>query len=284
MEKIRMNQDILKKYSSNQFVVDSLFPILNIRNAYLIDSRWSFDIPKSRPDDKRFFMSRESFRTFRDIFNIWNEFKNRECTSPVFPNKILDRVSQSRMTGQELTLFIPWGVREKGEPNLELEVMDDVKSIRDFMVNRGVNASVLIMPADVYALEINNFDKVLVNNYFNFVENEANKRNFLFKPWSKIKGENIKKYEEYRSELVDLSEILPYQIIEGAGRASIKRNGNKDASILYLKERIVEAKIIEEQYYPIKISMVAPNKDAIVDGELPRLYLIKEEKQFPWIK
>jgi cytochrome c-type biogenesis protein CcmH/NrfG len=149
------------------------------------------------------------------------------------------------------------------------------------------------MPADLYATEVNRqVSAQEADKYFAQVRKGAEAEGFLVRPWSQIRKENEKAYRERSSELTEdaiVSLLTPQKLTE-AERAARKRSGYIDrnsihlAALAYLRERICEAEIIEKTYQPIKVSAVAKNKDNGVDRALPRVYILPDEYQFPWIK
>jgi hypothetical protein len=150
------------------------------------------------------------------------------------------------------------------------------------------------MPADIYATEVNNqVDLNKARAYFeNVTQVSIESFGFQVKAWSEIRAENIGQYLRRKAELdVDaLKQMLtPIKVYEAVS-VSKRRSGYSDpkeieqAALAYLRERVCEAEIIEEVYTPIKVSAVAKNKDNGVDRDLPRLYIIPDQEQFPWLK
>lgn len=112
------------------------------------------------------------------------------------------------------------------------------------------------------------------------------------KSWSEIKKENKDLYDKRAQELTisEIEKILsPTKILE-AKKAAERRSGYTDpsrieeAAYAYLRERIIEAEIIEQKYKPIKVSAVPKNKDNEVDRDLPRIYILPDWWEFPWLK
>lgn len=207
----------------------------------------------------------------------------------VYPDEIVKRLTISN----ELVLFVPWGVRPEGKPRLEVVVMDRLQAIETNLLQKGVNACILIMPADVYATEVNTqVDQIQVNEYFAYIEKIATERGFLVKPWSEIRAENLVDYQTKVKDLTNeaIRALMGAKKIETAMGAAIRRSGYttlgdvENSALAYLRERIIEAEIIESLYQPVKISVVAKVRDDIVDGDLPRIYLFPPELQFPWLK
>ncbi len=272
----------------NQFAFQQVLKNTGVDYQYLIDDNWTNISPDKRPQSKRaFFPDIESFRKAREAYFTWTDlspFIGKE--KPVFPEEIIKRFMNSISSRLPLTIFIPWGFRTEGQFGWkETETMNKINEILSLVNQRKINQQVLIMLADIYATEINNLPVSAVKEYFFTVEQEAKKRSYQVLPWSKIRNNNLRQYEvlcqKYTNE--EINKILPQYVINSALKAAEKRGQTKNCSLAYLRERLCEAEIIEERFKPVKLSMVAKNKDEGVDLNLPRLYLIPEYLRFPWL-
>lgn len=292
MEKlVRIDTDVINKGNPDKFPLQRVCKDFSAGYEYQVEGSWVAK-PNQKPEKTRVIFNLDAFRAARDTYFAWQELSLKKVDNPVKPETAIQRIGAARLTGEELTLFVPWGVRPEGNRGLnELAVLNKLKSIKNTLQQRKINAQILIMPADLYATEINQIDPLLAGEYFGFIEKAARERGFTVKPWSAIREENWQIYKERSLELTkEEIQKLSYPVIESALSAARKRSGYTNAADIersaftYLRERICEAEIIEKVYKPVKISAVAKNKDNDVDRNLPRLYLIPRDYQFPWLK
>lgn len=289
---VRVDPKNIDKYNPDRFGVQQVFKIFSEANEYQIGGVWIAGNPVGKPEAKRVVFDLEKLRAARDTYFIWDEISKIRACDPVFPEKIIERVAITRMSGEPLNLFIPWGVRPEGQPKYEQQVLDRIKTFQDSLKLRNVNAKVLLMPADLYATEVNNIDMKLTDDYFRLIGNLACDRSFEVKSWSQIRTENKETYKRRAGELtpkviqqtIGIGKVL--DAIDTARRRSgyTLRKQIENAAYAYLRERVCEAEIVESIYRPIKLSMVTKNKDNIVDRDLPRVYIIPTELQFPWLQ
>lgn len=211
----------------------------------------------------------------------------------VKPDEIVRRLQQAKFTKIPLTLFVPWGVRPRGEIRLEANLLDRLESVKNLLNQRGIPSQILVMPADIYATEINqqvNPDQAM--NYFDRISQMVLKVGFEVKPWSEIRAENIEMYIQRKAELTEeeIKRIVGPNILKKAFSSAERRSGYKQqtdiekSAFAYLRERIIEGEIINDIYQPIKISAAAKYKDDNIDGPLPRIYIIPPNLMFPWLK
>ena len=303
MEKmVRINQQFINNgkpdFASQQLIKSSA------AREYLIAGSWTGEKPKQRPEGTRIVFNQvEEFRAARDVYFAWQDivglqeeaFQNESTQlKPERPEEIVQRMLKARRSFMELILFIPWGVKSTGDPSLiEDKVLDRIAYLREILLARKIQAQTLLMPADIYATEVNNqVDNKRANEYFSDVEERAKIRGFTVKPWSKIREENLPTYKRRAVELneQEIRRILTPAKVDEAIKAAERRSGYTKksdvvkAAFAYLRERICEAEIVKSVYDPIKVSAVAKNKDNEVDRELPRLYIIPYDWQFPWLK
>lgn len=270
------------------------------RREYKIDGQWIPGSPTKRPDETQIIFDLEDFRAAKDAYAAWQKvdfFQRTQKEKPELaerPDEVIRRLLVARLYQTPLTLFTPWGVRPNGEfGEKELRVLDRLREFQMFLQERSIKGKVMIMPADLYATQINNnVDTNQASNYFSTVRNAALDRSFDAKSWSEIKKENKVLYDKLAQELTisEIEKILsPTKILE-AKKAAERRSGYTDpsrieeAAYAYLKERIIEAVIIEKQYTPIKVSAVPKNKDNEVDRDLPRIYIFPDWWELPWLK
>lgn len=304
---IRIDQQIINKYKPDGFALPQVLKHAGVSREYKINGGWTVDKPNARPEATRIiFDSRDQLRIARDVYFAWKTLSDMKIYNPVQPEEIIKRIFDNRSSpiaeiypGRDydrppLCLFIPWGVRPQGKFGYpEKAVLDRIKLLQTTLWQRNVNVQALIMPADLYATEVNQqVDNDQVAKYFEDVTNWAYLRGFFVKPWSAIRQENIGIYQQRSTELTQekLAQMFKPAKIDDAISAAGRRSGYKtrsdiqQAAFAYLRERVCEAEITESVYKPIKVSAVAKNKDNDVDRDLPRVYIIPEELQFPWLK
>ena len=293
---IIIDTKIIDKNKPDRFALKAVYKDSAVAYQYKIDDQWTAEKPKQKPEGTRVvFDSAEQFRAAKDTYFAWQDIMDMKNDSlkPEKTEEALRRFMQGR-TGDTLTLFVPWGVRIEGEMGKSEEfVLDRIKEIKDKLQARNIKTDVLLMPADLYATEVNSqVSSDAASRYFAEVREIAETKGFTVKPWSEIRAENQSVYNERASQLSEdaIRDLLPAAKISAALGAATRRSGQTDeeaikkAAFAYLRERICEAEIVEEQYQPIKVSTVAKNKDNLIDRDLPRLYLMPDEYQFPWLK
>lgn len=235
----------------------------------------------------------EKIRYPQNAEAAWEATKPLLTENSVYSGDFISRFAMSSST-KPLTLFVPWGVRPTDKfMNNEKMALDTVQNYQNLLKKYEVPSNVLIMPADVYATEVNNYDPTTTNDYFSIVRNESKARGFQVKPWSQIRKDNQALYDRvliYEANIDSLWRSTPKKLwYDGLLKAAYRRSGKESsqeiarAAFDYLKERVAEARVIESIYKPIKLSMVEPNKDDVVDRDLPRLYLLPSAIRFPWI-
>lgn len=259
---------------------------------YLVNDSWVSPPFSGRPDGTRLcFPNLETFRASRQAYFIWQQIDQRSISRPAQPKKIFSRVFNSLLVCKPLPIFIPWGVRPEGEfGDKEILAMSQVASFLNTLGKKGLKTRVIIMPADLYATQVNSFDPVKTKQYFDQVKQASEKRGWKVMPWSKIRAQNQETYnrlaEEYTPEKI--TAILGQRIVDLAIGAAQKNSGFttpgeiEAAAFRYLKERMIEAQIVDEGG-AVKLSMVPKGKDNAVDMSLPRVYPIPNSLQFPWL-
>ncbi len=289
----RIDNQTINRGKPNRFALERVFIESGVHNEYLIQDQWVTGKIQSKPEGKRIvFNDLSQFRAARDVYFTWTDFDQLQAYTPVLPEEIMKRIYSARLNGIPLPLFIPWGYRPTGEPSIECSVLDKIQEYTEMFKKRRIPVTPLIMPADLYATEINDVDQSLVNNYFSFITEEAKARGFQVIPWSVIRAKNETQYQTIASNLTEtvIRSLLENPVVDKALGAASKRVSVKSeeairkSAFAYLRERICEAEIIEERFKPIKLSLVGKNKDNGVDRTLPRLYIISENQQFPWLK
>jgi hypothetical protein len=229
-----------------------------------------------------------------NVESAWQRTLDLVVEKPVYEQDVRTRL-QGASDVRPITLFVPWGVRPFGEPgDSEWVGLETIASYQRVLTSCGIANEVLLMPADVYAIEINGYDWGMATTYFNWVWKRAEGMGFTVIPWSIIRDQNEERYNNvlrWEANIDALWRSIPKSLwykdlLSTAYRRSTGTTDQeiKESAFRYLRERIAEARVIESVYKPIKLSMVSPTKDNIVDCQLPRLYLLPQESRFPWLK
>lgn len=319
MEKdIRITQTDLVQQFPDQFAREAIFKQSGwIRREYLVNGEWTQGPPSQRPEAVSIVLSNdglpfadEKLRMKTQLYDAWRSLIEISTDEPANKTEILRRLEDpiSLAFNKAMTLgirdwdriktwtelFIPWGVRpEGGFGQPEEVVFDRIQSVQEGLSKNGVSTKVLLMPADLYATEVNRqVNKEQANEYFEQVAGAGRDRGFNVVPWSAIREEYLDDYQRLAADLTigAIRELIPGQVIESAKKSAGRRSGFsaeaeiEAAAYRYLRERLCEAVIIEERYRPIKLSAVAKYKDNFVDRNLPRVYVTPSELQFPWLK
>ncbi len=293
MEKfVKIDEKYITRANPNKFAVLQVAKSLAAGSEYLIDGAWKPGPPSQKPDGRRIVFELEKFRAGRDAYFAWQELQGLIQFTTEKPEEVFTRIKDARLAGVPLTLFVPWGVRPQGVIRLEPTVLDIVEKFQANIAKRNIPTQVLLMPADIYATDINSINPRKTGNYFATIKELAQAKGFMVKPWSEIREENRDEYERRSSELTpaEIDNLLGRGKVLEAFSTSSRRSGytrQRDierAAYAYLRERVCEAEIVEAQYKPIKVSAVGKNKDNLVDRDLPRVYIVPEAYQFPWLK
>lgn len=296
MKEIYVNQEILTCKATDRFAAQHAVNAVISRREYLINGQWTTNTPSARPEGSRIvFDSVSSLRQAKDMYGAWRDISAMKAFTPEFPNVIMQRLANARKAQEPVTCFVPWGVRPErsfGEP--EMIVLRQMQTLQETLENRKIPTQIMIMPADLYATEVNNqVGNEQAAAYFDKVTQTARDAfGFSVAPWSQIREENWNAYQTRAAELTinELHTILTAHKIREAKQAAERRSGHntreaiEKAAYAYLRERICEAEIVEAIYAPVKVSAVPKNKDNEVDRDLPRLYIVPAEQQFPWLK
>ncbi len=284
----RFSSTVLKQKNIDTFVSQEVLRVARSKREYQFGGVWTGTNLGQKPDATRVVVGLEAFRKARDVYFAWQDISPFFAFDPVFPESIIKRL----MEQEKPTLFIPWGVRNTPYfGGKEREAMDQIDMVKKILQKRNIEPIIRLMPADLYALEVNSKLKPEnVMSYFDQVKKEGEKRGYTVTPWSQIRWDNQEAYTALSSQFTDdiLQETLPNTVIENATRAAKKNSGFTEeneiesAAFRYLRERICEATIVESLWQPVKLSMAPKNKDNVVDMELPRLYVLPDYLVLPW--
>lgn len=258
-------------------------------------------------DDVRVLFRREGdFVAAREVFDLWQQIKALKIEHPFYGDKVFRRIATARKESEPLTLFVPWGIRptysgdmyETGKFNAgsaESQVLDRVFGFQHMLDARKVPSRVLIMPADLYAINVNGMDTQRLQ-YFDVLQSSVAEKAatgggvYEIAPWSRLREQNADRYAELAAEYTDeqIGKVVPWGLMDKAFESARKYSVGGDyrqAAMDYLRERLCEGHIIEELFWlVVKLSCVPPRKNKVVDGPLPILNLIPSKLRAPWLQ
>lgn len=261
---------------------------------------WNADTTKLKKADL-IFKNEKTFKQILNVLTVWETIQKLKIEKPVMPEEIFRTLSNATLEQKKVNLFVPWGVK----PSFKKEMYKDnifianspedlvVKNLFKFQATlkeQNIQSTLMFMPADLYATKVNSVDPKTSNDYFSILKNSiVSNPNAIVKPWSEIRCENAERYREL-SEKYSKKEIKNYvswALVQKAFSSAKKFSDKKDyktSAFAYITERLAEADIIKEVYNPIKLSCVDPIKDGVLDRGLLRLYIMKEDLRFPWLR
>ena len=257
---------------------------------YYVDSNWVREAA-GNIESERYVLNRFAPEIER-IADAWKWIKKESVKKPVGADAIRRKLVDSVMNGGKLQLFSPWGPRYKKsssvitDEDLEITTLREIKSVFAELGKWGYSIDFLLMPADTYGIEINGRSSEPVREYFKNLEDAAYAELgeiVKMKPWSIIREENGKRYDELKSELEkDLNNRKWQDELQRAIGVARYFNPTNivESAKKYCLERLAEGIIITEVYDPIKLSLVRKEKDTL-DGPLNRIYIVKNRA--PWL-
>lgn len=236
------------------------------------------------------------------IASLWEFILNRTEESggkengqrPVAVESILEKLAVSRIKGEELVLFSPWGPRYKTlipevtPQSPEIDTIGELNVVLRKFRDLGYKTKFLLMPADSYGTEINGLSPVFVSAYFNSLsatfERNLTDLTMEIKSWSAIKASRRDRYLNLKEEISKLP-ISPGTLGRARRKAiwiGIAPEASEIAARLYIWERLIEARMISEEYDPIKLSLAKKENDE-QDGYpnisnndyLKRIYIVR---------
>jgi hypothetical protein len=228
------------------------------------------------------------------MLRIYTYLDRQSIQPPQERDAIIRRLFLSRIEDKPLVLFTPWGPRYKNpqseilKADPEIATLQEMNTVLKNFRKNGYRLELLLMPADIYATEVNGLCEEFVQSYFTSLAQAAQEClmgiTLRMLPWSTIRSENRQRYDCLRNE-TDANFAKAVNQNEYLRAVQTARNFPNDDRVksarAYCIERIVEATIIEELFEPIKLSVVKKEKD-VLDGTLPRIYMIK--KRAPWLE
>ncbi len=209
-------------------------------------------------------------------------------------DSILRKLVNFFFQGERLSLFSPFGQRYNQTTHFirdddpEIATLREISSVLIELGRDGCGIDFLLMHADTYGIEINGRSAEFVLEYFKKLEEAAYRElprniNLQVRPWSRIREEYSVRYSELRREAEQNFQkyVSPEEFQRAVQVAKFFNPGAPvDSAKKYCLERVVEANLVQENFDPIKLSLVRKEKDAL-DGPLDRVYLI--ENRAPWL-
>lgn len=265
-----------------------------VKKEYLVNDKWTYE-PERGVRDTRFSVGGK-LPELVDGGAAWKYIKEKSYQRPELSDEILRTLVMTRIYQDPLSLFSPWGPRYKnGSPKIvegdrEITTLREINEIFWRLNTFGYRKlDFLLMPADAYGTEINTLSPGFVNDYFKYLEDcayrELGENRVEVKSWSSIRDERRDRYEELRREIKqDFDKLVKDGEYQRAVTVAKRFSPDDPAESArrYCIERLVEGKIINELYDPIKLSLVRKEKDAL-DGPLKRVYIIQPELRVPWM-
>lgn len=208
--------------------------------------------------------------------------KFRIESAVLYEEKVLPRLAQA-----EVNLFTPWGPRydwdKRGtkikETDSEVRTLMRLQQMLElWQKHMTQHFQWIFLGADLYGTRINRLSAEAVADYFEQLGIWIGLLDLgQLHLWSEFDGQA----ERFRIKIANqFDQCFPLEIVTEASSVADKIGGGDYRQ--YLIERLAEAQLMEELFQPIKISCAAKHKDSVVDGPLPRLYLVPPKLQRPW--
>jgi len=199
-----------------------------------------------------------------------------------YEEKVVPRISK-----EVVTLFTPWGPRYdySSRGNLIEEGDKEVRTLERFremlsMWQKHMTQQFrwIFMGADLYGTRINGLPQDSVAEYFEQLSIWISLLDLgEFRLWSELDQQAEPLRQKISS---DFNHHFDSIVESKAATVAQKIGGGSHKA--YLIERLAEATLMEDLFQPIKISCAAKHKDGVVDGPLPRLYIVPSKLQRPW--
>lgn len=210
-------------------------------------------------------------------------FPAMSCGRPTrYENGVLPRLAEPKVT-----VFIPWGPRYAWrERGVSIQGNDkEVVTLRRLAhIQRQLSSHMpatkwdwFFLAADLYGFRLNHLEPAIVKDYFGSLSEWLPKLipDAKLRYWSEFDEQAKPVRDQLAKEPISLSLLSrAEQTAERGGFGNAKN---------YLIERMTEARLIEELYRPIKMSLAPKHKDVGVDGNLPCIYMVPKTLQAPWL-
>lgn len=202
-----------------------------------------------------------------------------------------------RLRERVITFFTPWGFRYNyeeqdlyiNEGDREVQLLRFfAKMLKEFQANMPDREwRWLFLAADSYATRINGEIKEVVDEYFEslyawFYTIMPEKKITCLSKWS-LYDYSVIADESRKIVENNFDRYVSQTAFKRATATALKMSKTEESAKAYCIERATEALWIEGACRPIKISAVRRDKDDGVDVDLPRLYLVPENLQAPWL-
>lgn len=225
---------------------------------------------------------REEIKWFNTVF--YPKYKTARAAR--YEDGILTRIKENL-----INIFTPWGPRYSWQKRgTTIHANDKETKVLKLLQNLSYELKMnmpsktfnwIFVGADLYGTRINTLPKHAVAEYFSSLEIciKGLFPDSSFHLWSSFD----KDAESFREEVNNnFDKYVDPRLLRRTHETAKMMNGGGDPR-KYLIERISEAILMEKTFRPIKVSCAPRYKDDKVDLDLPRLYLLPEELQAPWL-
>lgn len=229
----------------------------------------------------------------KDIYSYYKWRNNPQNNELIDFPKEISNIIEKATNSNPLIVYIPWGFRKTSSfGGKELNAMDIIDKYLIYLSEKRVPFRVLLMTTTPYWTEINGYDKKIVTSYYENVKDEGKARGYDVVDWDDLRENNLEWYFELCEYWTEekIKSLIPTDLLEKSKRSAKnisqrkKELGVNAATLIYDRERIIEAQMILELFpNTIKFSM-APNGgiNDYLDMDLPRMFPLPEELSFPW--
>ena len=202
-----------------------------------------------------------------------------------------------RLRERVITFFTPWGFRYNyQEQDINIDKGDREVQLLEFFAEmlKEFQANILdrewrwlFLAADSYAARINGESKEVVYEYFEllygwFREIMPEKKVTALAKWSRY-DDTVAAVEFRKAVENNFDRYVSQTAFKRAVSTALKMGKTEEAAKAYCIERATEALWVEGALHPIKISAVRRDRDDGLDVALPRIYLLPEYLQAPWL-
>ena len=228
-----------------------------------------------------------------DIYGYY-QWRNNQPKNELLnlPEEIKD-LAKKATDSDPLILYVPWGFRKTSSfGGKELSAMNIIDQYSKYLSELRIPFRILLMTTTPYWTEINGYNIETVASYYKDVRDEGESRGYEVVDWDDLRMQRLEKYYELLEFWTEdrIKSKIPIDLLEKSKKSAkyisqrTKELGKITATLIYDRERIVEAQMIREIFpLAIKFSM-APNGGVndYFDMDLPRIFPLPDELVYPW--
>jgi hypothetical protein len=244
---------------------------------------------------KVIFDSAEHEDATNDVYKAWSDImwlSEYEGTAiqPTHREKVISRLANARQNkNAPLALYVPWEANETGDfsRSNESPVLHKLLMLHESLNARDIDNTLLLVPQNMH-IDINEdpLARERIINYFSGIMDLGGQ------------GVEVKSSSDLRREHKDAYAVeVAQQRLRPAHTGSVLAEGRRAATRLktytnpeernaqavhLLDERAIEARLVEDVYQPIKVSLTSRTIDKQIDEELPGVYIFRKDMQDPW--